>query len=111
MNTRIAGALFGVLFTTAAAHAQTVIVLPAPSADALEPATMPDYCAERDVNCVLDDGLLPRRAAVGAALSAIPGAAMPAPQPAAGTTASGMAQPAPATAIAPHHSGDLAGRR
>jgi hypothetical protein len=72
MKIRIATAIFGVLFATAAAHAQTVLTIPMPPAEATEPTSMPDSCADRDVDCVLYDGP-PRRAVVGASVRNPPG--------------------------------------
>jgi hypothetical protein len=86
MTMRIAGAILGLLFGAAAAHAQTVLI-PMSAADFSEqPTSMPDDCAERDVNCVLNDGAphwVPRRATEGTN----PGM----PIPAIGATAGGGA--------------------
>jgi hypothetical protein len=91
VTTRIVAAILGVLFVTAAAHAQTVFVTPANLEDPAEPTSMPDYCAERDVNCVLDDGP-PRRAVVGASIGRTPGTTPTAPGAAANATAGSSAR-------------------
>ncbi|MDB5863164.1 MAG: hypothetical protein JWO70_970 [Betaproteobacteria bacterium] len=97
MTPRIAAAILGVVFVTAAAHAQTVFVTPANLEDPAEPTGMPDYCAERDVNCVLDNGP-PRRAVVGASIGTTPGTTPMAPGAADGATAGSSARISPAPA-------------
>src|SRR4051794_15693190 len=73
MKMHIAGAILGLAFATAAAHAQDIIVIPAQAGDVNEQRTsIPDVCADRDVNCVLNDGPS-REAVVGASESAAPG--------------------------------------
>jgi hypothetical protein len=110
MTTRIAVAIFSVVFATAAVHAQTVFVTPAPADSAEEPTSMPDFCAERDVNCVLDTGA-PRRAVVGALIGQTPGATTTAPQAPAGSAASSAAFAGSAGAIGSNRSAGSAGGR
>jgi hypothetical protein len=91
MTTRIAGAILGLLFAAAVAHAQTTLLIAAPPADSPEqPTSMPDDCAQRDVNCVLNDGpphWVPRRVSE----TTIPGATIPATGAGAGATAGAAA--------------------
>jgi hypothetical protein len=72
MITRKATAIFILLFATAAAHAQTEIMVIAGAAGSDQPASMPDYCLERDVNCVLEDGLQPPAVIVRKTLEPMP---------------------------------------
>jgi hypothetical protein len=109
MTTRIAGAILVFLFATAtaAAHAQTTLLIAAPPADSPEqPTTMPDDCAQRDVNCVLNDGpphWVPHRATEG------PNAGTPIP--ASGATAGAGVMNGFAGAAASGGSPGFAGRR
>jgi hypothetical protein len=82
MTPRISIALCALLFATAAA-AQTTTIVVSPG-DSEQPTSMPDYCSQLDVNCVLDDGA-PRRAVVGAFIDRAP-ATTPTPAAAAGET-------------------------
>lgn len=90
MKTRIATAIFGVLLATAAAaaYAQTAVMVRAPAADSEEPTSMPDYCSELDVNCVLDTGM-PRWRVIGASESETPGTPTTVPGAGIGATAGG----------------------
>ena len=55
-------------------------------ADSTERTTMPDYCSQRDVNCVLDDGR-PVRVVVGASANTTPSATITGTGGTAGPTA------------------------
>jgi hypothetical protein len=86
MITRIGTAIFILLFATAVAQAETELIVSTRAVYSEEPTSMPDYCLDRDVNCVLNDGL-PRPAvivrdtsdttptATGAAADSTPGSA------------------------------------
>jgi hypothetical protein len=106
MTTRIAGAILGLLLAAAAAHAQTVLIPMSPADFSEQPTSMPDGCADLDVNCVLNDGpprWVPHRATEGP--SAGP------PIPATGATAGAGAMNGFAGAAASSGSPGFAGRR
>ena len=111
MTMRIAGAILGFLFATTAAYAQTEILIPAPVTDsAEEPTSVPDYCSELGLNCVLNDGP-PHRVVFGASEQIIPSTPTPATGEAGGTTAGTAALGASAGATAGSGSAGFAGRR
>jgi hypothetical protein len=93
MTTRIAGAILVFLFATAtaAAHAQATLLVPETSADLTEqPTSMPDYCAQLDINCVLNDGP-PHWVPFSESGRTIPGTTIPGPGAAPGTSAGAAA--------------------